>query len=539
MARPLIRQCVWCKKILKAGEYRSIHNEAFCGDTCQSEWQTRQSIIHRKVDWQKAPIALSGIKVGEMRDNAAPEAPIALPTSENAFKAMTVAEFLEGRTDAEIEELAERLAARNRPRFRWRTPYNIAVATLVVVFAALLLFLNNRKNSYYTIALANKRNTEKLAGTLDSLHAATVPVDTAGLTLLFPSDGHAQKPRNMNISGQGPDSMAVTLIVNRRVRATKKIGEGRFLFDNVRLDEGRNTVTVKGVDAADKVCERSVTVWAGASRDSLSAYREVTPLPFSRQIDYSSAQPLVPNLYAEHLNFSRGDFHKKWIALTFDGAGHSQETEAILDTLRDRGVKATMFMTRGFILNNLAKVRRMDSEGHVIGNHTSTHPHLTTLEQNGLQETSPGVTQEFLARELNGMQEVCDKNSIPLPRIWRAPYGEQNRAINAWGEALGYRHIGWTQGTTWRTTMDTNDWVVAPGDKGFFYPQEVLQKLLQFGKGTEYGLNGGIILMHLGTLRKEGKMVTALGTLIDSLKNRGYEFVTVPQMLDNARPASN
>ena len=464
--KALIRQCTWCKKILKAGSYQTVHNEAFCGDTCLSEWQTRQNIIHRKVDGQKAPIPLHGVKVGEVYDSAAP----AVPPGEGLPRLMTVAEFLEGRSDREIEELAARLADRNKPRQHpWLTPYNIVLVSLLLLITGLALVLNHRKNHYYTVALANKHNAEKLASALQSLSPASVSIDTSGL----------------------------------------------------------------------RVDTRIAIVNNGRSRDSLSAFREVTPLPFSRQIDYGAGQRFVPNQYSANLNFSRGDFHKKQVALTFDGAAHSQETNAILDTLKSRGVRATMFLTRDFILRSLGLVRRMASEGHVVGNHTATHPHLTTLERNGLQETTPGVTREYLETELKKVQEACAQNNIALAPIWRAPYGETNRAINAWAEGLGLKHIGWTQGTTWRTTMDTNDWVVSPGDKGFFHPQEVIEKLLRFGKGTAYGLNGGIILMHLGTLRKEGKMVTALGTLIDSLRNRGYEFVTVPQMLEAAGAPAN
>jgi peptidoglycan/xylan/chitin deacetylase (PgdA/CDA1 family) len=330
--------------------------------------------------------------------------------------------------------------------------------------------------------------------------------------------------------------MGLSLFVNDSLRVSKRIGHGRFLFTNVRLAKGENSVLLKGVGQSDRVYEKALTVRIGREEavEASAAFQEGTPIVPRRRINYLKAQTFVPDQYASSLNFTRGSRDQKRVALTFDGGAHAREAPDILDTLKNRQVKATFFLTGYFIRKYPDLVRRMHGEGHVLGNHLDSHPHLTTWEENGMQNTRPGVTQAFLADELRKVDERFRKMGIRTSRTWRAPYGEQNRQINQWGESAGYRHVGWTQGTSWRMNLDTNDWVVKPGDPGYFSSAEAIKKILSFGNGTGYGLNGGIVLMHAGTIRKTDKLYRQLGTLIDSLKSRGYELVTATEMMNGA-----
>lgn len=97
-------------------------------------------------------------------------------------------------------------------------------------------------------------------------------------------------------------------------------------------------------------------------------------------------------------------------------------------------------------------------------------------------------------------------------------------------------HIGWQQGQTWRTGLDSNDWVPDAATPGYHTPQEFLTKIVRLANEQPKGINGGIILMHLGTERAvpSEQVHTVLGTLIDTLIGQGYRFVSITEMVDES-----
>lgn len=233
-------------------------------------------------------------------------------------------------------------------------------------------------------------------------------------------------------------------------------------------------------------------------------------------------------------HISNGPIDKKNVSLTFDGGSLANCAEAILDTLLSREVKSTMFLTGEFINKYPQIVKRIVSDGHECGNHTYTHPHLTTYQLNKKHKTLPDVNEVFLDRELLQTAELFYRETghkmVPL---WRAPYGEFNSEICQWAYNAGYIHVGWRQGKSWLENLDSNDWITDPDTPGYHTPKEFLDKILSIAKSEPYGINGGIILMHLGTNRKrtEDNIHTVLGELIDSLKSFGYDIVPVSQLL--------
>jgi peptidoglycan/xylan/chitin deacetylase (PgdA/CDA1 family) len=237
------------------------------------------------------------------------------------------------------------------------------------------------------------------------------------------------------------------------------------------------------------------------------------------------------------ISFDNGSTLKKVVALTFDGSALDNAVGDILDTLKSRNTRATVFLTGDFLRAFPDMVRRILAEGHEAGNHTLSHPHLTSYAQDQTQTTLPSVTELFLCRELMRTDSIfftiAGRHFSP---IWRAPFGEKNRTICCWAQKCGYIHIGWRQGKTWRSGLDSNDWIPDEETPGFHSPEEVRGKILALAQSGPDGINGGIILMHLGTLRKDAKnqVHRILGKLIDDLQNLGYEFVTVSEMLKNS-----
>ncbi|MFQ5656895.1 MAG: polysaccharide deacetylase family protein [Candidatus Methylomirabilales bacterium] len=264
---------------------------------------------------------------------------------------------------------------------------------------------------------------------------------------------------------------------------------------------------------------------------------EVPPVPTAAPDRLGKPADLVPPEISRHPQFppetslSRGPTWERKIALTFDGGSEANVTEDILDTLKSKGVRATIFLTGEYILNYPDLVRRMIEEGHEIGNHTYSHPHLTTFSLDRRQETLAGVTKEFVQNELRLAARLFEKvTGGPMSSYWRAPYGEHNRDIRRWAAEVGYLHVGWTRDPATGEDLDTRDWVVDPDSPIYYRAEEVRERILTFGKGTTARANGGIILLHLGTQRKEDRVHRQLPVIIDGLRMQGYDLVPVSEL---------
>ncbi len=236
--------------------------------------------------------------------------------------------------------------------------------------------------------------------------------------------------------------------------------------------------------------------------------------------------PVVPEI-------TRGLTDRMNVSVTFDGGGYEsgEEAEAILSTLRERSIKATIFLTGLFIRKYPAIVREMVRDGHEIGNHTLDHPHLTDFNLTLRQNTVEGVDRGFVARELKGASELFRiTTGTEMAPLWRAPYGDINKEIRGWAFDAGYVHVGWTYDAKNRESLDTLDWVYDRRSRLYRTSLQIRDRILNFGKGSG-GINGGIILMHLGTLRKDDRASDVLGEMLDALLEKGYRFVKVSEQM--------
>lgn len=240
--------------------------------------------------------------------------------------------------------------------------------------------------------------------------------------------------------------------------------------------------------------------------------------------------PKLPPLPPE-TNFSRGPTWERKVAVTFDGGAHANASEKILGILKTRGVRATIFLTGQYIARHPDVVRRMIRDGHEIGNHTFSHPRLTTFAYNGRQDTLPGITREFVQGELRQAARLFKNvTGVPISPYWRAPYGEHNPEIRRWAAEIGYLHVGWTRDLAAREDLDSRDWVADPRSPIYYGAEEVRDRILNFGKGSAARANGGIILLHLGTQREQDRVDGELPTIIDGLRIQGYELVLVSDL---------
>jgi peptidoglycan/xylan/chitin deacetylase (PgdA/CDA1 family) len=217
---------------------------------------------------------------------------------------------------------------------------------------------------------------------------------------------------------------------------------------------------------------------------------------------------------------------QKKVALTFDAGSDDAHTLEILAILKQFNLHCTLFLTGNFMQKHKDLVRQMVEDGHEIANHTFTHPHLTTYTENYNHLTRAEVDRPFLQNELVKTDSLFFQISGKhLKPYWRAPYGEYNPEILTWAAEVGYLHIRWT------TDFDTYDWVVDESSKLYRTPEQVYEHFISVDDEHPNGLNGVIVLMHLGSHRNGNHVFEALPKLIETIRARGYEVGSISDLL--------
>jgi peptidoglycan/xylan/chitin deacetylase (PgdA/CDA1 family) len=206
--------------------------------------------------------------------------------------------------------------------------------------------------------------------------------------------------------------------------------------------------------------------------------------------------------------------------MTFDGGSSAEVATEVLDALKNRNIRTTIFLTGEFVRKYPDLVRRMDREGHELGNHTLDHPHFAP----GMRR-DPAWTKERFQRELLDADRILVRLlGHPFEAYWRAPYGEQTPELRKWAEELGYRHVGWSEGA------DTLDWATVKERKLYRTGDAILDKLR--ARMEKQDGDGLIVLMHLGSARELGDRPTeGLGAFMDRARKEGWTFVTAGTIL--------
>lgn len=184
----------------------------------------------------------------------------------------------------------------------------------------------------------------------------------------------------------------------------------------------------------------------------------------------------------------------KCIALTFD-AGPSENSARLLDILKEKQVPATFFLLGQRHIEKYPElVRRMAAEGHEVASHTWDHKILTQ------------ITPEEIREELQRPNDEIERLTGRRPTLMRPPQGRTDETVHKICRELGLSEVLWTVTAKDYTTTDS----------------ALIQRRV-----LDQADRDGIILLHDiydGT-------VPAVPGIIDALKERGYVFVTVPQLL--------
>jgi len=186
----------------------------------------------------------------------------------------------------------------------------------------------------------------------------------------------------------------------------------------------------------------------------------------------------------------------KRISLSFDAAWGNEETSKILDILEKKNVKVTFFMTGGWIEKYPDDVKAIAAAGHDLGNHSETHPQMSTLSKAQCLEEIKKPHDKV--KELTGLDMT----------LFRPPFGDYNNTLVDSVNESGYHCIQWD--------IDSLDWK----DYG-------TESIIDSVCNNPHLGNGSIILCHNGA-----KYITqALEPMITNLQEQGYEIVPISQLI--------
>ncbi len=187
---------------------------------------------------------------------------------------------------------------------------------------------------------------------------------------------------------------------------------------------------------------------------------------------------------------------QKVMYLTFDnGYEYHNLTADILDTLKQKNVKAAFFVTLSYVKGNKALVKRMIDEGHIVGNHSTTHPSF------------PKLTRTQMAKEIAQLDNYLREHFSYTSPYFRFPAGEYSENALELVTSLGYHGVFWS--------LAHADWDTST-QQGAKHAYDTV---------TSRFHSGAVILLHAVSQDN----AQALGDIIDTAIDEGYTFDTLDE----------
>ncbi len=217
----------------------------------------------------------------------------------------------------------------------------------------------------------------------------------------------------------------------------------------------------------------------------------------------ASYQTMAPTAQWYGRTFTGLPCGSRQIALTYDDGPNDPHTLRLLEVLAKHNVHATFFLIGRYVQHKPQIARPIVQAGHVVGNHTFTHPLL-------IFKSEAEIRQE-LTRCRDALRDAIGKPS----NLFRPPFGGRRPAVLRMARELGLEPVMWN--------VTGYDWTAPPAEK-------IERKVTKQKRG------GDVILLHDGGHKQMGadrsQTVIATDHLIARYKAEGYEFVTIPQMME-------
>lgn len=188
------------------------------------------------------------------------------------------------------------------------------------------------------------------------------------------------------------------------------------------------------------------------------------------------------------------EIEDKKIAISFDCAWGVDYTDKLLTTMEEYDVKSTFFMVEFWTTKYPEYVKKISDCGHEIGTHSKTHPYMSKLSE-----------QEII-NELKSSSIAIENITGKKVELFRPPYGDYDDLLIDTATKLGLYTIQWD--------VDSLDWKNLSA-------KEITDRVVKKVK------NGSIVLFHNQGLHTH----EALAEIIFTLKNQGYQFVTIGELI--------
>ncbi|MCW3463141.1 glycoside hydrolase family 9 protein [Chitinophaga nivalis] len=221
----------------------------------------------------------------------------------------------------------------------------------------------------------------------------------------------------------------------------------------------------------------------------------------------------------------RGDSTRKTLTLVFTGDEFADGGTTIRHILRQQQVPGAFFFTGRFYATPAFQplIRQLQADGHYLGPHSDQH----LLYCDWLRRDSLLVTREQFHADLAANTAKMTALGIPAPAYFLPAYEWYNDSIAAWTAAAGKRLVNFTPGTG-----SNADYTFPAMGKRYRSSEAIYQAILQYEATHPGGLNGFLLLTHMGTdPRRTDKFYRLLPRLIHILRQKGYQFVPLPVLL--------
>ena len=169
-------------------------------------------------------------------------------------------------------------------------------------------------------------------------------------------------------------------------------------------------------------------------------------------------------------------------------------------------------------------MKRIISEGHYVGSHSYGHLLYAPWEN----RDSLLVTKEEFRNDILKSYSLLKEFGITpdKARFFMPPYEYYNSVISSWAKEMGLQIVNYTSGTY------TNGDYTTPDMKSYYSSDFIMGKIMEYETSHEEGLNGNIMLIHLGTEDKRtDKFYRRLPQLINTLREKGYEFTGLEEAI--------
>lgn len=194
------------------------------------------------------------------------------------------------------------------------------------------------------------------------------------------------------------------------------------------------------------------------------------------------------------------DTDEKILYLTFDAGYENGNTPAILEALKKHQAPAVFFAVGNFIKDNPDLIKRMITEGHIVGNHTMTHPDMSQIS-----------SMESFQKELEGVEELYTTvTGEPMTKFYRPPRGVYSTENLSMAKELGYSTFFWS--------LAYVDWIQEQQPS----KEEAFQKLIPRIHP------GAIVLLH----NTSSTNAAILDELLTRWEEMGYQFHSIKELTE-------